>query len=292
MARQARIIVCVDDAASVAELSAAARRHGVTLEVLVEIDCGAGRCGVPCGQAVVDLARAVVSADGLVFSGIQAYQGGAQHLVSFTERKARIDEAIRQVSETLELLRGDGIDCEIVGGAGTGSFELEGRSGVYNELQCGSYAFMDADYQRLRDRSGAVVHHFDNALFILTSVMSHAETDKAIVDAGLKLQSVDSGLPTIFGRSDVDYVKCTDEHGEFRDPAGVLEFGGHPGWRCSSSSAHSRSAGGSAPLADSMSEKTSLAYTRSTVVEDQAFKFRGSPQRAPEPSPRCASLSS
>jgi 3-hydroxy-D-aspartate aldolase len=118
-----------------------------------------------------------------------------------------------------------GIDCEIVGGAGTGSFELEGRSGVYNELQCGSYAFMDADYQRLRDRAGEVVDRFENALFILTSVMSHAKFDKAIVDAGLKVQSVDSGLPRVFGRSDVDYVKCTDEHGELSDPGGVLEVG-------------------------------------------------------------------
>lgn len=225
LAKQARIIVCVDDAASVGELSAAARRHDVTLEVLVEIDCGAGRCGVRYGQTVVDLARAVVAADGLVFSGIQAYQGSAQHLASFAERKARIDEAVRQVSETLELLRGEGIDCEIVGGAGTGSFELEGRSGVYNELQCGSYAFMDADYQRLRDRTGEVVHQFENALFILTSVMSHAKFDKAIVDAGLKVQSVDSGLPKVFGRSDVDYVKCTDEHGELSDPGGALEVG-------------------------------------------------------------------
>ena len=42
----ARTIVCVDDLANVAELSAAATEAGTQIECLVEIDCGAGRCGV------------------------------------------------------------------------------------------------------------------------------------------------------------------------------------------------------------------------------------------------------
>ena len=61
-------------------------------------------------------------------------------------------------------------------------------------------------------------------MFILTSVMSHAKADKAIVDAGLKVQSVDSGLPVIYGRDDVEYVKCSDEHGVVMDTAGVLKI--------------------------------------------------------------------
>ena len=111
-----------------------------------------------------------------------------------------------------------------MGGGGTGSYYFEGTSGVYNELQCGSYAFMDADYGRILDKEGNRIDQgeWENALFILTSVMSHAKADKAIVDAGLKAQSVDSGLPVIFGRSDVEYVKCSDEHGVVADPDGVL----------------------------------------------------------------------
>jgi 3-hydroxy-D-aspartate aldolase len=96
---------------------------------------------------------------------------------------------------------------------------------VFNELQCGSYAFMDADYGRILDKDGKRIDQgeWENALFILTSVMSHAKADKAIVDAGLKAQSVDSGLPTIYGRTDVQYVKCSDEHGVVADPDGVLK---------------------------------------------------------------------
>ncbi|MEJ2016545.1 MAG: DSD1 family PLP-dependent enzyme, partial [Limibacillus sp.] len=94
---------------------------------------------------------------------------------------------------------------------------------VYNEMQCGSYAFMDADYQRVLDEEGNHISEFENALFILTTVMSHSKPDKAICDAGLKAQSVDSGLPYIFGRNDVEYIKCSDEHGVISDPNGVLK---------------------------------------------------------------------
>ncbi len=219
----ARTIVCVDDIANVAELSAAAVKHGTTIECLVEIDCGAGRCGVQAGQPVVDLAKAIDAADGLVFSGIQAYQGAMQHMQSFEDRKQKIDIAVAMVRESVDMLKAEGLDCDIVGGGGTGSYYFEGNSGVFNELQCGSYAFMDVDYQRIHDEHGKPISEFDNALFILTSVMSHAKADKAICDAGLKAQSVDSGLPKIFGRDDVEYVKCSDEHGVIMDPDGKLK---------------------------------------------------------------------
>ena len=113
----------------------------------------------------------------------------------------------------------------MVSGGGTGSYYFESNSGVYNELQCGSYAFMDADYGRILDKDGNRIDQgeWENAFFILTSVMSHAKADKAICDAGLKAQSVDSGLPVIYGRDDVEYVKCSDEHGVISDPDGVLK---------------------------------------------------------------------
>ena len=221
----ARAICCVDDLDNVADLSAAAVRHGNEIECLVEIDVGAGRCGVQYGQPVVELAKAIDAAEGLKFAGIQAYQGAMQHLDSYEERQSKTQIAIDQVRESIELLKAEGIDCDIVGGGGTGSYYFESNSGVFNELQCGSYAFMDADYGRILDKDGNRIDEgeWENALFLLTSVMSHAKADKAIVDAGLKAQSVDSGLPTVFGRDDVSYVKCSDEHGVVADPDGVLK---------------------------------------------------------------------
>jgi 3-hydroxy-D-aspartate aldolase len=221
----ARTIVCVDMLDNVADLSAAAVRHGTTIECLVEIDCGAGRCGVKTTPEVVALAKAIDAAPGLKFTGIQAYQGAMQHMDSYADRKAKIDVAVAMVKDAVDALKAEGLDCDIVGGGGTGSYYFESTSGVYNELQCGSYAFMDADYGRILDKDGKRIDQgeWENALFILTSVMSHAKPDKAIVDAGLKAQSVDSGLPVIFGRTDVKYVKCSDEHGVVDDPQGVLK---------------------------------------------------------------------
>jgi 3-hydroxy-D-aspartate aldolase len=160
-----------------------------------------------------------------MFSGLQAYQGSAQHLDNYLDRMAKIDIAVDMVKETIAALKEHELECDIVGGGGTGSYYFEATSGVYNELQCGSYAFMDADYGRILDEDGQRLDqgHWEHALFILTSVMSHVKPDVAICDAGLKSQSVDSGLPVIYGRADLKYVKCSDEHGVIEDPDGALK---------------------------------------------------------------------
>ena len=221
-----RVIVCVDDVANVADLSQAAQRNGTVLDCFIEIDCGAGRCGVTTTPAVLEIARAIASAPSLRFTGIQAYQGAMQHIDSYEERKAKLDAAIAQVRDAVEALKAEGLEPQIVSGGGTGSYYFESNSGLYNELQCGSYAFMDADYGRIHDKDGKRIDkgEWQNALFILTSVMSHAKPDKAICDAGLKAQSVDSGLPFIYGRDDVKYIKCSDEHGVIEDANGVLKI--------------------------------------------------------------------
>ncbi len=221
----ARIIVCLDDVDNVAELSEAAQKHNTEIECFIEIDCGAGRCGVTKTEAVVEIAQAVDAAANLKFTGIQAYQGAMQHLDSYEARKEKLDTAIAMVEDAVEGLTGVGLKPELVSGGGTGSYYFESNSGVYNELQCGSYAFMDADYGRILDKDGKRIDQgeWENSLFILTSVMSHAKADKAIVDAGLKAQSVDSGLPFVFGRDDVEYIKCSDEHGVVEDTNGVLK---------------------------------------------------------------------
>lgn len=220
-----RTLVCVDDPDNVAALSQAATKHGNQIEALVEIDCGAGRCGVSTSQDVVNIAKLIDAAPGLKFAGIQAYQGAMQHLDLYADREAKLDIAIAQVADAVQALKSQGLECDIVGGGGTGSYYFESASNVYNELQCGSYAFMDADYGRILDKNGKRIDdgEWENSLFILTTVMSHAKADKAIVDAGLKAQSVDSGLPTVFGRDDVEYLKCSDEHGVVGDPDGALK---------------------------------------------------------------------
>jgi 3-hydroxy-D-aspartate aldolase len=223
----ARTIVIVDDVANVADLSAAAQKHGTSLECLVEIDCGASLAGVSTVPEAVEIAKAIHAAPGLKFSGIQAYHGMAQHLRKYEERKAVIDAAMPMVRDTIEALKKEGLTCEIVGGAGSGTYYFEGNSGVYNELQCGSYAFMDHDYGQDLDKDGKRIDQgeWENALFILTMIISHKRPNVAVCDAGLKVQSIDSGLPVVFGREELTYMGAADEHGVIVDPDGALKVG-------------------------------------------------------------------
>ncbi len=222
-----RTIVIVDDAANAAELSAAAQKHGTRLECLVEIECGGSLAGVSTIPEVVELARTINKAPGLRFSGVQAYNGVAQHQRKYEDRRALIEASVVKVREAVAALKEVGLKCDIVGGAGTGTYYFEGKSGIYNELQCGSYAFMDYDYGQDLDREGKQIDQgeWENALFILTMITSHKRPDVAICDAGLKVQSMDSGLPVVFGRDDLTYLAAADEHGIIVDPDGTLKVG-------------------------------------------------------------------
>jgi 3-hydroxy-D-aspartate aldolase len=216
LSRIARVAVCADDAGQVAAIEAAAAEAGTRMTVLVEIDVGAGRCGVQPGPDAVALATRIAASRSLIFGGLQAYQGSAQHKRTPAERRGLIGNAVEGARRTIEQLRQQGLDCAIVGGAGTGTFEIEATSGIYTEMQAGSYVFMDADYARNLDENGAPVSTFRHALFVLSSVMSQAQTGVAVLDAGHKAVSVDSGFPTVWQRPDIQYTGASDEHGKLQ----------------------------------------------------------------------------
>ncbi|KIT16867.1 DSD1 family PLP-dependent enzyme [Jannaschia aquimarina] len=215
----ARIAVCVDDAMNVADLSAAAVAAETDLDVLVEIECGAGRCGVGSPDAAIALAQAIIASPGLRFEGLQAYNGAMQHIEDEAARAERADAVIETVRRYLAALEAEGLTCRTVTGGGTGSWRREAASGVYTEVQCGSYAFMDAHYGRV------LCDEWETALFVLTSVMSVARPGQAVVDAGHKAHAVDSGPPRVHDRQDLDYVGWSDEHGIVADPDRTLRLG-------------------------------------------------------------------
>ena len=219
LARIGRVAVCADHATQVAAIEAAAAAARVRLPVLVEIDVGGGRCGVAPGPEAVALAQRIAASPHLMFGGLQAYHGRAQHLRRAEERREAIAGASDAARRTMEQLRQQGLDCPIVGGGGTGTFEFEASSGIYNEIQAGSYCFMDADYGRNLNEAGAPVSTFRQSLFVLATVMSTPRVGVAVLDAGLKALAVDSGLPLVWQRPDVRYVGASDEHGK-------LEYGG------------------------------------------------------------------
>jgi D-serine deaminase-like pyridoxal phosphate-dependent protein len=202
LSRRAKVGVCVDNAENVAQLRG-------DLDVYIELEVGMRRCGVEPGEPVVELAKKILQSK-LRFAGLQAYHGRAQHMRSMEERHAAIETAAQHVQHTKRLLAKAGIPCPTVTGAGSGTYMLEVEAGAWDEIQPGSYAFMDADYAR--NEWAAPLPRFEHALFVLTTVMSRAP-DRAIVDAGLKASSVDSGMPTVWRRDGLRYSKASDEHG-------------------------------------------------------------------------------
>ncbi len=217
LARDVTLAIAVDSALGIERLAAALQRAGSTAGVFVEIDVGQNRCGAAPREAAA-LARAVIE-HGLRFAGLQAYHGRAQHLRSVAERRAAIGASAQAVREALAALTAAGIACPLVSGAGSGSFLLEAESGLWGELQCGSYLFMDRDYADNEALPGAP--RFEHALFVKSQVISRA-ADHAVIDAGHKSHAIDSGLPRVWRRSDLEFINGGDEHGILRaDVAGM-----------------------------------------------------------------------
>ena len=213
LAKQAKLAVCADDPFHVLEYGAAAKENGVELDVFVELNVGGGRCGVEPGEPVLRLARQISDAPGLRFAGLQAYHGAAQHLRTPVEREAAIRSAVSRVLQTKSALEADGIACETVTGAGTGTYPLEAASQVYGEVQPGSYIFMDVDYAKNLDADGKPLRSFQQSLFVYSTVISRPTRDRAVLDAGHKAVPIDSGMPQVAGRPDVEYTRPADEHG-------------------------------------------------------------------------------
>jgi D-serine deaminase-like pyridoxal phosphate-dependent protein len=210
LAGRVRLGVAVDSTLGIERLAAALDAAGTTADVFVEIDVGQGRCGV--APAAAGALAQQVGAHGLRFAGLQAYHGRAQHLRSAAERDTAIGHAVTLVRAALASITHAGVMCPLVTGAGTGSFVREAGSGVYGELQCGSYLFMDRDYAD--NEPDAQAPAFEHALFVKSQVMSRGAAH-AVVDAGLKAHAVDSGLPRVWQR-ELDYGNGGDEHGILR----------------------------------------------------------------------------
>jgi len=213
LAKDATVALCFDSVVQVDAASRIAQDFGVEIGGLVEIEVGMARCGIAPGKDAAALARRIADAPGLKFRGLQAYHGRAQHMPTHQQRAQAIAGAIDAVRATLDALKADNLTCEIIGGAGTGTFAFEAESGVYNELQVGSYVFMDTDYARIGNKDGGRYTAFEHSLFVLSTVISAAADDRAVVDAGLKSLSGDQGPPWVHGLDDVECTIISDEHG-------------------------------------------------------------------------------
>ena len=216
-AGRTRFAIAVDSAQGIEALASALAHAGVdqpgAIDVFIEIDVGHGRCGVAAGEPARALARDIAARPLLRLGGLQAYHGSAQHRRQPAERQAAIAAAADAVRHTRALIEADGIAVPLVTGAGTGTFVLEAASGVWGELQAGSYLFMDADYAANAASDGAPA--FEHALFVKSQVMS-LNPAHAVCDAGHKSHAIDSGMPTVWEPPGLTYASGGDEHGVLR----------------------------------------------------------------------------
>jgi D-serine deaminase-like pyridoxal phosphate-dependent protein len=208
LAGRAKIGVCIDHPLQIEQLAAAVAGTGATIDVYVEVDVGMGRCGVDPHDCP-GLVAMIHAQPSLRFAGLQAYHGRAQHLREPEERERAVHHAQKAVTKCVAALAAAGIGCERITGAGTGTYPFEMASGIWNEVQVGSYVFMDVDYGR--NKWGSAVR-FRNSLFVLATVMSVAG-GRLILDAGLKAYGVDSGLPQVPDAPGWQFARASDEHG-------------------------------------------------------------------------------
>ncbi len=209
LAGRAPVTTVVDDADAAATIARAARAAGLVIDALVDVNIGQDRCGVMPADAGA-LASAAASLQGLRVRGLQAYEGHLQHVYSETERRARWRETADRLLAAREAIARAGVGPEIVSTAGTGTCAFAAELAEVTELQPGSYPFMDCDYARVEGLP------YEVALTVLTSVVSRRRGDTAVIDAGWKAITVESGMPVVKDRPGLEYTPAGDEHGFLR----------------------------------------------------------------------------
>ncbi len=206
LAGYTHVTVAVEDADHAAELSAAACGKGIRLRVILEVDTGMGRCGVLPGQPALELAQRMVQLPGLDFRGMMGYEGHAVMIVDRAERRRVAEEALARLVATRDLLLQNNIPVEIVSAGGSGTYEITARYAGITELECGSYATMDAKYR-------SVGLAFEQALTLVARVISVRGSDHAVIDAGIKALTTDFGLPQVVHPTGWALVRLSEEHG-------------------------------------------------------------------------------
>jgi D-serine deaminase-like pyridoxal phosphate-dependent protein len=201
------LIICVDHFENARDISEAAGRVGRKINVLVEVNVGLNRCGVRPGKPALDLIQKITNLKNLVFRGVMGYEGGL-FIEDLEEKKKRCGECNRLLVETKELIEGKGFPVEIVSAGGTNTFYLTGIYPGITDIQVGSYATMDA-------HNAYYGVDFEQAITVLTSVISRLERGRAVTDAGKKSLSTDEGLPNC-EEPGIIVSNVNEEHGHLR----------------------------------------------------------------------------
>jgi D-serine deaminase-like pyridoxal phosphate-dependent protein len=219
LARRCRLAVAVDDESQVQQLSAALAGSGATVGVLVEVDVGLSRCGVPPGERALQIARVAAAASGVEFLGIQAYEGHCITVLDPEDRRRQVLASMQKAVDTRRLIEASGLPVCVLSGGGTGSYDMTGLMDGVDEVQAGSYALMDGYYVKRRPE-------FATALSVITTVISSNGSDHAVLDVGVKGVGADLGPPDVLDRpGDAISRFESEEHASVRVGGPPLEIG-------------------------------------------------------------------
>ena len=205
LSRHASLMVGVDHPAQIRDLARAQRKYGTTLQVLIDVDSGLGRCGVKPGQQAVDLAK-LATHEGLRVRGITGYEGHLQPLPAGPERDEKVHAVCRDLVQTRTMMEAAGIPTDVISTGGTGTYAVCGSYPGITEVQAGSYLLMDTQY---RNRGAP----FRRALTVLVSVISTRGSNHAVIDCGVKELSAERGLSEVKDAPGVTLKALHAEHG-------------------------------------------------------------------------------
>lgn len=204
LSRKVHLAVVADNATVIDGLSAAFAAAGATLNVFVECNTGADRCGVGLPEAAVELASRIAAAPRLHFAGLTTYPpvGGAAKVQAFmTEAKA--------------LIQAKGIAVQAVTSGGTPDLMSAHLAPVATEYRPGTYVYNDRSLV-----ARGVPSWDDCALTVLATVVSVPAPNRAIIDAGSKTLTSDllglKGHGHVLGRPDISIDQLSEEHGRLR----------------------------------------------------------------------------
>lgn len=200
----ARVRIVVDSWEGASVIDAALTRP---VETLIDVNVGQDRCGVAPEDART-LADRLRGLERLRLIGLQGYEGHLQHVRDATERQALCDGAMSRLETAAQQLRAGGHTVEVVSTGGTGTAELCAAHSFVTEVQPGSFAFMDTDYL---DTGGLP---YESSLVAIATVISRPAPDRAVIDAGLKTLSDDSGPARLIDAPGWTYRHAGDEHGK------------------------------------------------------------------------------
>jgi 3-hydroxy-D-aspartate aldolase len=148
------LMAVVDHPAGIELLEAHLAEKDRQLDVLLDIDIGHRRTGVPPGRAL-DLAERVRASKYLRLRGIQAYAGHVQHIPRYADRRSASREGLRQAAAVFKELQAREESCTIFSASGTGTAKIDLSVAELTELQAGSYALMDAEYLAIESADGS-----------------------------------------------------------------------------------------------------------------------------------------